>query len=63
MLYAVYSTRTLNDDIHPRFFSDVESALKHQKSVNKYFSDDNKVYVHEIVTKDIFGDNITNESN
>ena len=44
--------------MQPRFFIDVESALRHQKVLVKHLGKNTKVYVEEIVTRDIFGKNI-----
>jgi len=41
--------------MQPRFFIDVESALRHQKVLVKHLGKNTKVYVEEIVTRDIFG--------
>jgi hypothetical protein len=56
-MYIVYSPKTLDNDMQPRFFIDVESALRHQKVLVKHLGKNTKVYVEEIVTRDIFGKN------
>jgi hypothetical protein len=54
-MYIVYSPKTLDNDMQPRFFIDVESALRHQRILVKHLGKNTKVYVEEIVTRDIFG--------